>query len=165
MSQCRAYKLWHAMKARVRSHKSYTDVEICQDWEVFENFKTWCEDQEGFYRVDTSGRFYCLDKDILGNGKEYSPDSCTFVPTQLNNLFRSSWSEGLSGVQVLPKQKKPYRSYINFDGKHIHLGYFHTEDEAYQAHLVEREKYLKNFLGRYSGKIDERVVAKISQSW
>lgn len=163
MNSYRAYQIWYAMKVRVRSKKSYTDVVICKEWEVFENFKLWCKGQEGFYLLDNSGKSYCLDKDILGDGKEYSPEKCAFVPSQLNNMFRKSWAKGVAGVQVLPSQAKPFRSYINYDGKHIHLGYFHTEEEAHKKYLEYRSKYLKNFLEKYSGRIDERVVAKISK--
>lgn len=62
---------------------TYKNVTVCEEWHNFQNFAKWFEENyvEGFD----------LDKDILVKGnKMYSPETCCFVPQEINALFTKS---------------------------------------------------------------------------
>lgn len=56
----------------------YVYVEIHKDWFNFQNFAEWAIKQPNWNCK------YELDKDLLGTGYEYSPESCTFLPEDVN---------------------------------------------------------------------------------
>jgi len=60
---------------------TYKDVTVCIDWHDFQVFGDWYDEQ---YKEDG----WRLDKDLLGVDEEiYSPETCVFIPKELNNLF------------------------------------------------------------------------------
>lgn len=84
--RCPYYARWHMMLNRSYSPKfhalqpNYIDVSVKEDWRYFSDFKAWMETQywEGL----------TLDKDILFPGnKVYGPDTCAFVPQEINLLL------------------------------------------------------------------------------
>lgn len=84
--------VWANMHTRCGNHgvddnpknKSYAvdESSVCEEWFDYQNFAAWWNTQE--YRQDV----WCLDKDILVRGnKLYSPETCCFVPPEVNILF------------------------------------------------------------------------------
>lgn len=161
--QERSYKLWQSMRHRLMDREEYKDVTMCAEWETYEGFLEWFNSSEFSNCRDELGNFYFLDKDVLGGQRRlYSPETCAFIPQQLNNMFKRKISSMKAGVQYLSGKAKPYRAYINYNRKHIHLGYYLTEDEAHSKFLEARKECLKNFIEVHSGRLDERVVDRIS---
>jgi len=75
-----------------------------------------------------------LDKDIIGNGKLYSPDTCVFVSPQVNSFIKSSGYRGicLRGVTRLPGGR--FRADgVNESGDRVYLGVFATNEDAHLA--------------------------------
>ena len=76
---------WYDMFKRCYSkkwldkHPSYKDYSVCEDWFLFSNIKLWAEqfDYKGLH----------LDKDLLGDGKSYSPENCAFIPPEVNRFL------------------------------------------------------------------------------
>lgn len=61
---------------------SYSKCKVCDDWLIFTNFASWYKEHyvEGWQ----------LDKDILAKGEKiYSPETCCFVPLEINSIFTS----------------------------------------------------------------------------
>ena len=59
---------------------SYKNVTVCDEWVILSNFIPWFN--------DNYVKGYALDKDIfIPNNNIYSPDTCIFVPQDLNNLL------------------------------------------------------------------------------
>lgn len=83
-SVCPYYSKWHSMLSRCYSSSSlkrnptYKGCVVHKDWLTFSNFKSWMEKQDWVGKV--------LDKDILGDGTIYSEDTCTFIPSRVNNF-------------------------------------------------------------------------------
>ena len=81
---CPAYHSWKLMLLRTycaEYHKrqpTYSDVKICDEWHSFSAFRLWWLD----HQVDG----WQLDKDLVGDGKLYSPDTCVFVPSWVNSF-------------------------------------------------------------------------------
>lgn len=133
-SQSKFYRTWVSMLERCYSIKrqikqpTYVGCSVCEDWLTFSKFKTWMETQ------DWEGKQ--LDKDILVPGnKVYSPDACVFVSQELNKFFiESNASRGLYPIGVdFHKPSKKFRSRCRVNGIKMHLGYFDTSEEAFNA--------------------------------
>lgn len=86
-----AYEKYRAMFDRCYGKQdgnnvAYKGCEVCEEWFKFENFVTWFNDN--YYEID--GQTMELDKDLFGNGKLYSPQTCIFLPHRINSIFTRS---------------------------------------------------------------------------
>lgn len=82
-----SYNVWEGMLDRcynensTRSRATYTDCTVAPCWHRYSDFKVWFEQNS---IID-----YQLDKDILVPGNRvYSPDTCCFVPSNINMAVR-----------------------------------------------------------------------------
>lgn len=91
----REYQLWHGMFTRCYNEKFlkrspwYLGCEVAEEWHYFQNFASWCQEQIGFnsFSKESSIRFE-LDKDLISGGNRiYSPNTCVFIPQELNVLL------------------------------------------------------------------------------
>ena len=126
----------------------------------FQNMGEWIENN--YYEVP--GERMHLDKDILCKGnKVYSRETCVFVPQRINNLFTkrdNARGDNPIGVSDLPSGN--YRVDCNNKyGKKIYLGTYLTEEEAFQAYKVYKEKLIKETIDSYKGKIPEPFYSRL----
>ena len=160
----RLYHLWKAMLSRCyctirHGHRpTYKDVIVCDEWLNFQNFATWCESQEFFNAKDEKGRVYQLDKDTLIRGnKIYSPETCCFVPVQINILLikgEKVRGDLPIGVRVLGNS---FQTRLNKNGKSLCLGTFNTPEEAFEAYKIAKEAYIKEVADKWRGQITDKV--------
>lgn len=157
-----SYNLWFGMMTRAYNDKyhaekpTYKDVEVCEDWLHYKNFKNWCESQIGF-----GEKGFNLDKDILIKGnKVYGPDVCVFVPSEINSqLTKANSKRGDYPIGVSwHREHEKYMACLRADGKTKHLGYYHSPEEAFNAYKVAKESYLKKIADKYREVVDPRVV-------
>lgn len=162
-SRTNAYKLWFGMIRRCYNtrpfEKTYEECFVCNEWLDFSNFKNWISDKKNGY-----SEAYQLDKDIIVKGnKVYSPKTCCFVPMELNKLLtkRHNYRGALPiGVSIyMQNEKILYKSSISKYHKQVHLGYFATPIEAFNAYKTAKEKYIKELAKKYfqEGKITDKV--------
>lgn len=158
-----SYHTWCQMLKRCYSqaflskNPTYVGCRVCEEWLYFSNFKKWFDENY----IDG----YCLDKDILSskNNKAYSPDTCCFVPNEINVLLcKSDSKRGKMPIGVYERKMVngyKYVAYVNNTKKHFHLGTFDTPEEAFQAYKSAKEAYIKEMATQYykDGKITERV--------
>ena len=82
---CPYYRKWKGMLSRCYSeawlnkYPTYVGCIVCDEWLTFSKFKAWMETQ------DWEGKQ--LDKDLLGDGKLYSPETCCFISGGLNKFL------------------------------------------------------------------------------
>lgn len=138
---CKCYDIWKSMIHRcyAQRNSAYSKVEVCVEWRTFSNFKKWYDQNH----VDGLE----LDKDLktLGSNKIYSPETCCFVPSKVNNFLVgcddfTNDSKGVYFDQLQTGLKK-YKAQINDLGKGmIHLGWFETKQEAHIQYLKHKCK-------------------------
>lgn len=156
------YRKWESMIGRVYSKSVKTDVNnpyfgtsISEDFRWFKDFKEWCSKQVGF-----GNKGWHLDKDILIKGnKVYSPETCCFVPPEINILLvnsRATRGDFPVGVYYEASRDK-FQSYIRMYGKKKSLGRFATLEEAFYAYKQAKEDYIKEVAEMYKDQIDIRV--------
>lgn len=127
---------------------TYKDVTVCEEWKCFQIFAEWVEEnyKEGFQ----------LDKDILIKGnKIYSPETCCFVPQEINNLFTKRSNH--RGEYPIGVQKVCNNFQVRFvkSGVQICLGVFNTIFEAFQAYKTAKEAHIKEVADKWRGQITE----------
>ena len=160
-----SYIIWHGMfqrcyaKEYYKKRPTYTGCSVCEEWQKFSNFKYWLDNPSNGYRNG-----YQLDKDVLIKGnKVYSPETCCFVPQEINTLFiksdktRGDLPIGV-GKSVCAKGIKYTANFSKF-GKRRRLGTFDTPEEAFNAYKSAKEKHIQEIALEYysQGKITERV--------
>lgn len=153
----KAYSTWSSMLERCYSKKSqvknpsYKSVLVSDEWHNFQVFAKWFEENymEGL----------CLDKDILVKGnKTYSPETCAFVPKEINSLFtKSTKTRGDLPIGIKLYMNGKFRSCMNRNNKTTHLGYFNTLEEAFYAYKTAKEGHIKEVADKWKGKITDQV--------
>lgn len=159
------YNHWSRMLVRTYGERqqnqfpTYKDVSVCKEWLCFQNFAEWCVNQEFFDAKDSKGRCYELDKDLLYKGnKVYSPETCCFVPHQLNKAI--PFTDGVRGDKFVgirqPKGSKKYVVEI-YKGKMVNLGRFTDIERAKEVYKLEREAYVRSVVSKWEGKISKKL--------
>lgn len=156
-----SYVAWNSMIKRCYSVSyqnngpSYIGCSVCEEWLYFSNFKEWFDSPESYYKDG-----YELDKDILVKGnKIYSPETCVYVPKQINSLFCSSKnSRGVLPIGVARNRKRFY-AYCRDGLSYKYLGNYPTASEAFSAYKTYKENRIKSVAEQYyrSGKIPSKV--------
>lgn len=138
---CPYYKMWMAMLQRcydpalhLRS-PTYVGCAVVPEWHHLSAFMRWMQQQ------DWQGK--ALDKDLLVPGnKVYGPDTCVFIPKQVNNFLVDHTPSRRYGLGVVYRHGKgKYQALCRQLGNgRAHLGYFNTPEEAHEAWRAEKHR-------------------------
>lgn len=118
----RGWKLWsdlvyrtvHPSTGNIAPRRSDHYKESLNLFEDFDSFVDWCQDQHGYMNKESNYKYWQLDKDILFPGnKNYGPDTCVFLPNDVNSLLitgrsRSSTSGLPLGVSHYFRDREQY---------------------------------------------------------
>ena len=118
---------WIKMISRVTLDcykEHYGNVEVCEDWKTYGNFKSWAE-ANGYKKE--------LELDRKNTAGNYEPSNCRFVSrfTQAQNI--SMKRNNTSGYRGVSKLRNRYRARITVNKKVIYLGVYDTALEAAKA--------------------------------
>ena len=151
--------VWRAILKRCYSEESqekypsYKGVIVCEEWHNFQNFYRWYIENHKDYMNK-----WHIDKDILIKGnKIYSPETCCFVPHEVNGLFitnKSTRNKYPIGVNF---RKGRGFCVILDKGGNRYSAQFDTVEEAFQAYKVAKEKHIKEVADKWKDFIDPRV--------
>lgn len=139
----RSYCVWVGLLSRVtpfgvqqRKHPNY--IGTSNLFKDFQEFAEWCQTSANYLNKEQNGKFWQLDKDIIVPfNKTYSPETCCFVPNEINGLL--TWRTGDRGklplgvVEDKGRGNCPiiYRAYCNVDGRQVALGRRKTPEDAH----------------------------------
>lgn len=154
------YNLWSGVLERVycpKLHKkrpTYNNVILCPEWHNFQEFTEWCQWQKGFKENN-----FQLDKDLLSNRnlKEYGPETCCFLPRELNTclVFGNERNGHLPGVYW---DAQSYRvSTTNSSGEKVSKRFI-SEEEAFDWYCNMKDEKAKFLAEKYSDILDERAL-------
>jgi hypothetical protein len=147
----KAYIVWGSMLTRCYKddrNLTYNNVTVCSERLNFQNFAKWFEEN---YDNETMQNWQ-LDKDVICKDcKIYSPETCCFIPQDINFLFTSSKERDLpKGVS---KTKYGYKA-INFQTltKNNSSKTFKTVEEALDFYTNSKKLKLEILLQKYTFK-------------
>lgn len=161
--ESKAYSTWRGLlkrcytKAQLDRHNTYKNVFVCEEWHNFQNFAEWY--YNNYYEVD--GQKMHLDKDILYKGnKIYSPQTCVFVPQNINKIFTKS--DGIRGdypigVYYCKTTNKFKSQCYNGYGGYVKLGSYNTPQEAFQSYKCFKENIIKRIADEYKAYIPKEL--------
>lgn len=134
------FTLWSNMLARCYDERvrertlTYANCTVMDEWHNFQTFAEWCLAQPQW------GLGWYLDKDILVKGnKVYGPETCTFVPREVNNLFTLRGNDRGDCPVGVHMRKDRYIAQVNQSGKRVCLGRFSTAEEAFACYKAAKE--------------------------
>lgn len=159
-TQSKEYSVWVRMLDRCYSnnkkdHPTYQNCTVSLEFLHFHNFKSWCKQQTGF-----GNKGFALDKDILVKGnKVYSPETCCFVPQEINNFLTNiKLSNDTNNIGIsFHEETKKYKVEFSKYGKTTRLGYFCNLKDASQAYKQAKESHAKDLARKWKDQIDPRV--------
>lgn len=143
IKNCPYYERWRSILCRCYSkkfhnkNKSYEECFICDDWKYSSNFKKWMEEQDWEGKV--------LDKDILiKNNKIYSPETCIFIPIEINSLIVKTNKNREYPIGVYKSNtKNKFDAIISIRKKKIFLGSYFNLFDAHRSWQYHRFNYIK----------------------
>lgn len=148
------YKKWQAVLQRCydKNHQEkYTTYKECVVTEIWHNFQTFAKWYENNYIEG-----YDLDKDILFKGnKIYSPETCCFVPHNINKLFTKRQNKRGECYIGVKKNFNKFETSLTKNSKSFYIGLFNTQEEAFQAYKKAKESYIKEVAEKYRGQVTE----------
>ena len=163
----REYVAWGHMLLRCtekywEKKPTYTGTTCSNNFKNYSYFYEWCHRQVGFGNKDEKGNVWHLDKDILiKSSKVYDESVCIFIPARINSLLtKRDYARGdfPIGVSWHEKSKKFHaRCCYGVGGKTKHIGYFNTQQEAFQAYKTFKEALIKDVANEYRAQLDTRA--------
>ena len=151
--------VWYSMIQRCYKEcydnkPTYLECSVCDEWLCYENFEKWFN--ENWYEVPD--KTMCLDKDILIKGnKIYSPETCCFVPQEINKLFTTHKRFRGETVIGVNKLNDKFQASCNKYKQSISLGVYNTQEEAFDAYKNFKEQYIKEVADLYKEYIPQKL--------
>ncbi len=152
--RCPFYQQWFNMINRVygkRDKELYGDVIVCPEWLTFSNFKSWMATQ------DWEGKQ--LDKDLMGNGLVYSPDSCAFLPRRINQLI-TEVRKNNSGIPNILYEGRGWVGYYSYDKGVVLRKNFDNKESAINFWIDGKIRIIKEEEG-----LERRVYLKLLERY
>lgn len=150
----KVYTTWTHVLKRCYNEKrqslqpSYIGCTVDPIWHNFQNFASWHESNyvEGWY----------IDKDILvKNNKVYGPDTCCFVPREINTLFTNKRKN--IEIRKNKNNENKYKAVLGVKGKGIYLGTYNSFDDAFLAYSKAKEDRIKSVAEKYKDTLNTKV--------
>ena len=154
------YTIWSNIVGRC--NRGY--AKLHEDFYTFDSWLSWAKNQKGFMCRDDSGSLYQLESDLFsGEVKTYSPETCVFLPKELNCLCKPTVGRTKlpRGVSKFGSKDKPYRASISLNKVTIHLGNYSTLEEAASVSKQARINRVNVLEEKYKCLVDSVVFDEL----
>lgn len=163
------YLLWRSVRKRTNPHDKtqerqpcYQGVTLHPQFQTFEGFRDWASGQIGSDRWPE----FVLDKDLLSRtAKQYGPDTCVFIPDEINlclGIRQRNNTSGFPGVTWC-KQTELWAASIKIDKTKIMLGRFQTKQEAFDRYCIKKKECIQAKALKWRDHIDPRAYEALMQ--
>ena len=143
------YKTWNNVTQRVGKHKSYKNIEVCNDWLTFINFYNWSV-KNGWEKG--------LTIDRINNYGDYQPENCRWVTmkVQSRNQSRNRYFEYNNEKILLQDLCDKYNINRNTFNKRIRLGW--SVEKIIETPILDLREI------RLGKKLSEETKLKIKEA-
>ena len=103
---------------------------------------------------------------MFKGNKIYSPETCVFVPQNINKLFvkrDNDRGKNPIGITLIPSGNYQARCKNGY-GENIYLGVYSTLQEAFRVYKQYKEKCIKEVIDSYEGIIPEPHYSKLREA-
>jgi hypothetical protein len=153
------FRKWEGMfsrcysKVKQSSHPAYIGCTVDPRFHDYQQFCAWAVKQVGHENASWE-----LDKDILKKGNRiYGPDTCAFVPPEINTLFRNRKSDRGDFPIGIHAQDGRYAAMVRFKGNREWVGRYETPELAFLAYKLRKEEIIKTLASEYKGLVSNSV--------
>lgn len=164
MSKC--YRNWFNMltmcygseDVNVRANTYLNKVTVCEEWLNYQNFAEW------FYKnFDPSYmNDWHIDKDLLSGGSLiYSPETCCFIPNEINVIFKSTPASIHGYPMGVSKKDNKFQASISIENKQVYLGLFDTVEEAHEEYLISKKVHISSIAEKWRPVLGDRICDSI----
>jgi hypothetical protein len=156
---CHAYREWYQMLWRCYGKDThlYEGCVVLPIFHEYQAFAEWAIKQVGY-----GEKGFHMDKDLLTRrGGIYGPDTCVFIPNQINGAIRimRPKADGLpTGVKL--KGALFQAAYVD-KGKRIVIGNYDCVSDASDAYKNAKSAQLSALAEQWKNKIDQRAYAAL----
>lgn len=162
-------QLWCGIRSRTlndnfkQKHKSYLNCTLCPEWMCLQNFCDWADST---YPKEFPDVAWEIDKDLLSNSGVYSPETCCWLPKEIN-LFLSKKSE----KGIYEKEGKRGSSFALFvregtevykEKKGHYIGSYPTYADAVAKWKEVKQNRLNALIEKYRHCLSHVVIEKLS---
>lgn len=157
-NRSQSYLCWKNILIRCYETEGYSpdykNATVNKEWHNYQNFAKWWEEN---YIPDIMKGWH-IDKDILLKGnKEYGPETCCFVPQEINALLvKCDTIRGKYPIGVC-KRGRYFTSKISIGKGGIISKTFKTVEEAFINYKITKEAYITKMAEEYKVKLKKEV--------
>ena len=154
----RSYLIWAAIIQRCVDPKyhakepTYIGTTICDEWKNYSAFKAW-------YDIHFQEEMQ-IDADLFKKGgKIYSPETCCFLPRQINTALITKSLHNKSGYAGVTwsKQNKKWQTHTRTINGNGHIGFFDDIKLASAAYIEAKQNHIKELAEKYKSLLTKRV--------
>lgn len=127
----------------------YKNCTVSEEWHNYQNFAKWYEDNyiEGFE----------IDKDLLVKGnKIYGPDTCCFIPQEINNTIRNFNKPGKKYPTGVTSSGRYFMAKISIGNK-LKQKLFRNVKDAYNYYKNHKENRIKELGEKYKNLLSNKA--------
>lgn len=143
------YSIWRQMLIRANpeywdKYPTYQNTIIHPEFLSLQKFSIWSKP----FKIEKGMQ---IDKNIIiRDNKIYSPDTCIFIPQEVNKFLTSRQNDRGELPLGVTLHKGKLRTRVNIDGEEHHLGYFISIAEAHKTWQKAKLEQTKVLLSRYN---------------
>ena len=151
------FQVWNGLLVRCNdtefksNNPSYASAAMLEEWYNLQTFCEWCESS----KPNHDNIRWELDKDLLGDGNLYSPDTCCFLPKDVN-LFLSKMDRAYVPRSSGGKWQVWCSDGINLGNRYV--GTYPTLEEAMDIWKQKKNARLLSLIEKYKCVLPRHVT-------